>query len=912
MPKNTTDKPKVRFTKKDARLLPKLSLFFFDRPRLTAIIWLAIFLFGILSYTTLLKREGFPSIDVPVASISGTYIVNDPAKVDSEVSHIISDEALKQPGVKTVNAQSFNNFFTVFVQYKEGTDAQKSVDALQASLKQNNMLPPQASLTFSVPYFGATGASAQKIDIAAAFYDKSNSKSTETLVAEAQKFADKLKSQNLDLVSDVFIINPFSKATNPITGQEAVVQKTFDRFGIRENQDNIFRNSVTIGFTKKDGADILKLDEQVQKAIDSEINSASFQGYDATISASYAPSIKGQISELQRVLLEGLIAVLIIGSIVIAIRASLVTVISMLTVITATLGLMYLIGYSLNVITLFAIILSLSLIVDDTIIMVEAIDAQRKRQKDPRKAVDEATHKISRAMIAATSTAALSFLPLAFVGGVLGGFIRAIPVTIISALVISLFVALIFIPLFAKFLLLGKKQMGEDGVKELAAGFEQRVAKFITKPMVWAKGHTRRLVTVGLTAVFIGLGFIFAGGYIGKNVVFNIFPPAKDANNIQVNLTFAPGTDIEKAQQVTDKADQKIGNDLGANMILASYYGEANERSASLSTILIPYDERKTTSVELVDKINKSFVGFEGAQVKAAQVDAGPPASPFTVRIETENRQAAYKLANDMVAYLNNRQLTRASGEVAKITTVSVSNPGSIARTNGNQSVSVTAEFDGNDTTTLVTLAKAVLLKEFTPEKVASYGIDKNALVFDFGQESENQDSFKTLAIAFPALLFVIYLLLAIQFRSLLQPLLIFMALPFSLFGITLGLYLTDNPFSFFAMLGFFALIGLSIKNTILLTDYANQARRAGMGAVDAVVAALGERFRPLVATSLTAVVSLIPLAILSPFWQGLAVVLIFGLLSSTFLVVTVFPYYYLGAEFLRVKSKKLVRRRKK
>jgi hypothetical protein len=73
---------------------------------------------------------------------------------------------------------------------------------------------------------------------------------------------------------------------------------------------------------------------------------------------------------------------------------------------------------------------------------------------------------------------------------------------------------------------------------------------------------------------------------------------------------------------------------------------------------------------------------------------------------------------------------------------------------------------------------------------------------------------------------------------------------------------------------------------------------------IDATVAALEERFRPLFATSMTAVVSLIPLAIASPFWQGLSVVLIFGLLSSTFLVVTVFPYYYLAAEYLRVRSK--------
>jgi len=115
----------------------------------------------------------------------------------------------------------------------------------------------------------------------------------------------------------------------------------------------------------------------------------------------------------------------------------------------------------------------------------------------------------------------------------------------------------------------------------------------------------------------------------------------------------------------------------------------------------------------------------------------------------------------------------------------------------------------------------------------------------------------------------------------------------------------TDNAISFFTMLGFFALIGLSIKNTILLTDFANQARHAGAHPIDAAVAALEERFRPLFATSMTAVVSLIPLALTSPFWEGLAVVLIFGLLSSTLLVVTIFPYYYLGAEYLRIKFRR-------
>lgn len=340
----------------------------------------------------------------------------------------------------------------------------------------------------------------------------------------------------------------------------------------------------------------------------------------------------------------------------------------------------------------------------------------------------------------------------------------------------------------------------------------------------------------------------------------------------------------------------------------ATYYGVANEREAALQVQLISYTKRDARAPELVNQLQEAF-DTSGLPVKAAvaQVDAGPPASAFTVRIESENRQASFVLAGDIAEFLDGKELTRPSGEKATVENVTISSSDVYARTNGALGVTVSAGFDGTDTTTLVNLTKTAVEDEFTPEKVASYGLEKDALVYDFGQESENQDSFATLAIAFPALLFVIYLLLTVQFKSLLQPLLIFMAIPFSLFGITLGLYLTENPFSFFAMLGFFALIGLSIKNTILLTDYANQSRRAGMSGVDAAIEALKERFRPLIATSLTAVVSLIPLALQSPFWEGLAVVLICGLLSSTFLVVVVFPYYYLGAEFLRVHISKKV-----
>lgn len=888
--------------KKDGqdKLLSRLSLFVFDRSRSAALVWLCLTVFGVFSYTTFLKREGFPSINIPYAVISGAYLANDASKVDKEVAKPISDIVLKDSHVKRVQSESHGTFYAVTVQYKENTDVNSVNKHLEQEIAKAG-LPKQATVKVDAPKIGITE---RGDDGVVSLYATKKGVSQADLVKQGEALATFIKNKHIENLESISIVDPFVTGVDPLTGSVATRQTKFDRYGERDGNTNKFYDSVAVGFMQKDGSDVIKLTEHIEAAVAEYNHHNAGSDYKAVVSATYAHDIKDQIGELQKALLEGLLAVLVIGSIVIAIRASIITVLAMLTVLALTLGVLFVAGYTLNTITLFSLVLCLGLIVDDTIIMIEAIDAQRRKRKDPRETVQVATRKVSRAMVAATSTAALSFAPLLFVGGILGGFIRAIPVTVISSLVISLLVALIFIPLFARYLLLGKKQMGPKGeVSEPAAGIEARIASIICKPMLWARNKKKRLFGVGITAVVIGLSFVIAAGFLFQKVTFNIFPPSKDSNGLSVVMNFKQGSTIAQAEKTADRANEIIANTLGDNFKTASYFANASDERAQLVVNIIPYDKRAITAPQLVDKLNENFKGFTGAQVKVGQQDVGPPASAFTVRIETTDREKGMKLASDMEAFLHNRELTRPSGQKAKITETVISDPGIISRNEGNQYVEVTANFDGSDTTTLVTLAQQAVDKEFTATKLTDkYGLNKDVIKYDFGQEDENQDSFKSLALAFPVLLLVIYLLLAIQFRSLAQPLLIFMALPFSLFGITLGLYLTHNAFSFFAMLGFFALIGLSIKNTILLTDYANQLRRGGAQAVDAAVGALAERFRPLIATSLTAVVSLIPLAISSPFWEGLAVVLIFGLLSSTFLVILVFPYYYLGAEYLRLR----------
>lgn len=896
----SSKKKKSEIKPKD-KLLSSISVFFFDRQLLTAFLWIALTLFGALSYSTLMKREGFPSVNIPIAVVNGVYFANDPAKVDSEVVVPITEQIKSSNGVKTTQSTSGGNFFAITVVFDEGINSKQATEEIKNKVAESAQLPANANVQYSVPYFGATGGDSDKLDLAISFFSEDNSVSTKDLATRAEQFAGQLASKNLSNVADVFVKSPYEETLNPATGQLIEVQRSFDRFGERKEGVTDFYDSVIIGVSAVDNPDVIKLDEQVRSEMAKILSQDEFSGYGAEVSASFAPSINDQISELQKSLLEGLIAVLIVGSIVITIRASLITVISMITVVSMTIGFLNILGYSLNVITLFSLILALALMVDDTIIMVEAIDAARHKTKDRRKAVREATKKVSRAMVSATLTASLSFAPLLFVSGTLGTFIKAIPITVISALIISLIVALLFIPFFSKFILLSKKQMGKKVDENSATGFEARLAKFVTGPMVWARHSTKKLFLVGSVAVSIGIGFLIAGIVISRDVPFNIFPPTKDTNAISVRLIMEPGLSIEEAQDYADKADQVIADAIGDDFVQSSYYATGSEQAASQQVEITSYTKRDIKSPDIVNKLKQSLANA-GIAASVGQVDVGPPAAEFIVQIDATNRDSALQLASDLSEFMQTTVLERANGSEAKFEGVNISGDDQLLRSQGEPIITVSAGFDSKDTSTLVTLAESSVKSEFDESRLSSYGLEGDALTIDLGQEAENQDSFKALLIAFPALLAVMYILLAIQFRSLLQPLLIYLAIPFSIFGIALGLDLTNNSFSFFAMLGFFALLGLSVKNTILLTDYANQARGHGFGVVDSAVEALRERFRPLFATSATAVVSLVPLAIMSPFWEGLMVVLIFGLISSTFLVITVFPYYYLGAEYLRLK----------
>jgi hypothetical protein len=440
---------------------------------------------------------------------------------------------------------------------------------------------------------------------------------------------------------------------------------------------------------------------------------------------------------------------------------------------------------------------------------------------------------------------------------------------------------------------------------------EAFAARALAQPLRWANHNRKRLVTLGLAALFVGLGFIVAAGFIFQKVTFNIFPPSKDTNGLTVAFVYPPGTTIQRAQQLAEKADVITESTLGKNFLDSAYFNTGSATGATLRINLIPYNKRSITAPVLKAQLQQQF--DRKLREVAADVeleDVAGPAGNFSVRILTDDRVQGFAFANDLKSYLSSVNLKRPSGVSSRFKSVTISDPSIYYRADGKGYIAVTGLFKDSDTTTLDNLAQAAVTAHYSNADLAKYGLKRSQINYYLGFEGQNQNSFKVLLYAFPVVLLVIYLLLILQFRSLVQPLLIFIAIPFSLFGISLGLYLSNNAFSFFGLLGFFALLGLSIKNTILLTDYANQARRQGFQPVESMALALEQRFRPLVATSIIAIISLTPLALTNPFWQSLAVTLMGGLLSSTILVLVAFPYYYLGVEFLRIRTARFFKKK--
>ena len=871
---------------------------------LMLVLWLVMLFSSGYIYTQLIAKEGFPNISDPVATVALSRLSDSAQLNDDAIGQPLSETLSQIEGVTSVSTIATANGVQSFVFFESEVDGSAGQERIKQALEEKG--PPA---NFKVDAL-SIGKYLGEYDMLVAIFDRSGG-GLEKIQAAAEAAAEQLKQ--LPELEDARIIPLIVE--DDVSGSQR--QIGFNMIGLAPGEDAEaeFYQAVHVGIVRAEASlDALEL----RSLIENELPNLDFDAFDgqfeALIVEDLAESVKRNVNNLEGNLLTGLIVISLVSLLLISWRAALVVAIFMVSVLAATVLILFSLGYSLNLITLFALILALGLLVDDAVIMVEALDVVKQPGASDFQVVRRALDKILLASLSGTLTTVLVFVPLAFVEGVLGEFIRFIPITMILTLLISFVFSITLIPVWAKFSILREKPDSLCRRYNPILRLEKALAGLLAGlPLLLKRRPAVGRSVMGLILV-AGLGLIFYSFGLFGRINVNIFPPLDDSDSLVYSLSFPDGYSLEEAERDSRAANEVLKRSLGDKVVRVNYLtngGLANERQLQASVLLRDLSQRQVYSPILVEQLQQALDDGlpAGVQAFVRQDDVGPPTNEYPLRlpIKANNLEQAERLAGEISIYLTGRSaptIALADGSsIAFEQTRLQPGGGQILRLDQNRVVNLEVKYDRLAVNDQALGESEALIKErFSEEYLELNGYDKDLLSIEL-PETSFEESFNSMFYIFPLAILMIYLLLWWQFKSLLQPLIILVALPFAVVGVANWLHLSDSPFSFNVTIGLIALLGIAVNNSILLTAYANAARKQGLAPVEAISLAVRERFRPLIMTTLTTTLALLPLALNDFFWRQLAWTIIWGLAGSTLLVLFIFPYCYLAAVRLAPKK---------
>ncbi len=877
-------------------MLSRFSQFFAKTTPLTLSLWLFLLVFGYLAYTSWMPREGFPAVEVPIATAGGEFISDDPSQVlmpqevDEQIAPLV--EAISErEEVKSIESAARPNSFTLIAELEEGFTTEDAAEILseeyakvEGDFENLNFRASPLNLALLLG----------KYDLLVGVRSVENVGSAE-LEAQAEKTLQFYEDQPEIELAEVY---PLSISQELPNGEQATRDISYSLLTSSTSESLEFTSAASIGVVAADGVDSIELKRAADRAL-SQIEEANVveRGFESFVAFDYAPQIETEIGSLQSNFITGIIGVALVALVLITWRASVIAAVFIMTVMATSVGMIHLAGITLNTISLFGIVLALGLFVDDAIVITESIYNNRREGRGYLETVGIAIRRVGKASVSGTLTTILVFAPMLAISGILGKFIRILPISVMIALAVSLVLSLVFIPFAARFLIVGAPDK---------PGMTERIQDKLANSLAAGIGsdkHRKRNAFIGIAA---GVGFTLAGlAVLAPRVPFNIFPPQSDSIDMSVSISeFTDAETIEDVNALVTEITQAAADALGDNLV-SGYVYEGNERSA-LGSLRLTEIGTRDTAPELIKEflvpIEDEYFGT--ARVDFEVISAGPPEDPFPFKMQVFSEDADVRLdaSTAILAELDGLSVNEGTPTEFAVVEARTSTLEFVNRTAGEAYVQIEARFDGDNVTTVTTDTESYLSEWLDADKLDELGLESDAVTYDFGFESDNQDSFNSMPAAFGMALLAMLFLLIFLFRSISQWLLVFLAIPFSFFGVFASLLMFDNALSFFVMIGFLSLMGIAVNNSILLIDFANQERENGATAVEAIREATRQRFRPLVATTCTTVVGLLPLALSDPFWEPLSYTIIFGLISSTVLVLISLPYFYLILESVRDK----------
>lgn len=697
--------------------------------------------------------------------------------------------------------------------------------------------------------------------------------------------------------------------------------------------------------------------------------------------------IERMISDLAQTLWQGAgLAMLVVLVFLRRWRASLIIALAMpFSILLALVG-MFFLGFTINMMSLFGLIIAVGMIVDNAIVILENITRHRERGERPDEGATYGTTEVAVAVAASTLTTICIFFPILFVKGVTKIFFTQFAIVASIALAGSLFSALTLTPMLSAVLLRAERFMGAPRSRFFRAterGFMALEAAY-ARALGWSLGH-RRVVIAAAVAVF-GLSLLLVPR-LGSE-----FMPKEDRNSVRGALHMPVGTRVETTRDVLRRVDEIICETVRPEERVATYtrcgvsggmgsiMGTEGSHIGTFSIRLTPRDQRARSdqdianvlrdrlkglqrelgidkfNVETTDVLAGMILGGERALTVnilgddieetdrlAAEIKRIVLATPGTVDVSISREKARPELqivvdrAKAAQLGLNVAligQVARAAffgttaskyrtrGEeydiVVRLREADRSEPADVAalplRLPGGALVRLDnvgqvkddvgpVQIDRKDQARVVNVTGDVFgraLGDVTADieaKLAGLRMAPGIEVRMAGQTEDMRDSFFWLSLALVIGAILVYMVMASQFESLVDPFVVMFSIPFAFTGVIWGLWIRGYHINVIVFLGLLMLIGTVVNNAIVLVDYIGILRARGRSMSEAVQEAGRTRLRPVLMTALTTIVALIPMAVKkgqgAEAWNPLGTTVIAGLLVSTFVTLILVPVLY-------------------
>lgn len=1000
------------------------------RPVLATVLTIIILLFGLIGYTTLGVRE-YPSVDNPIISVTCSYPGANAEVIENQITEPLEQNINGIPGIRSLSSTSQQGQCRITVEFELSVDLETAANDVRDKVSRAQRYLPRdcdpstvskadadASPILMVAIQSNTRSLLELSEIA----DLTVKEQLQTIpdVSSVSIWGEKrysmrlwldpvkmagygitpvdvknaINDQNLELPSGSIEGNTM-ELTLRTMGQMHTA-KEFNNIILKEQNGQVVRFS-DIGYAELGPADIksyMKMNgvpmvgvvvipqpganhidiadavyermEQMQKDLPDDVEYT--YGFDNT------RFIRASIAEVESTVYEAFVLVIII--IFLFLRDWRVTLIPCIVIPVSLIGaffVMYVAGFSINVLTMLAVVLSVGLVVDDAIVMTENIYIRIERGMKPFEAGIEGAKEIFFAVISTTITLAAVFIPIVFMEGTSGRLFREFSFVVAGSVIISSFAALTFTPMLATKLLKHREKQNwfyrktEPFFEGMNRVYSRSLNAFLRK----------RVIAIPFTIITLVLI-----GYLWGEIPAEM-APLEDRSQINIRTRAAEGSSYEYIRDYTEEINTLVDSIVPDAAFVSA---RVSSGSGNIQITLKDIKERDYTQMQVAEQISKAIRTHTKARSFVQQQSsfggrrASMPVQYVLQAVSIEKLQEVlpeflaqvydnptFQMADVDLKFSSPEMRVTINRDKAGTMGVSVRDIGEtlqyglsgqrmgyfymngkqyeilgqINRQQRNQPANIKSIYIRSDKGEMIQLDNLVeFIEAVAPPKLYHYnrfisatisaglaegktigdGLDEmdkiaaNVLDDTFrtalsGDSKEYRESSSSLMFAFILALVLIYLILSAQFESFKDPFIIMLTVPLAIAGALVFMYFGDITMNIFSQIGIIMLIGLVAKNGILIVEFANQKQEAGEDKMQAIRDAALQRLRPILMTSASTILGLLPLAFASGEGSNqriaMGVAVVGGMLVSTFLTMYIVPAIYSYISTNRAKKER-------